>query len=74
VRELPLGRMVPLAETGGCRWPTAEAHGQHLFCDAPRREGESYCPAHAAASRRPGADTLQARLEAWLKRNGRRIR
>jgi hypothetical protein len=73
--DLPAGRMVPLWETSGCRWPTAEAAGVHLFCDAHPAEGSPYCPAHAAAAVRPGAaQAQQARLELWLKRYGRRIR
>lgn len=37
----------------GCRWPTAEEAGSHLFCGVDRVAGRSYCPSHFKASRQP---------------------
>jgi hypothetical protein len=37
---------VPLLEVSGCRWPVDEVNGVHLFCDAPKPFGRSYCDCH----------------------------
>lgn len=45
----------PVHLARGCRWPV-HPHSDPLnstatlFCDAPRLEGKSYCPAHHAMS------------------------
>jgi hypothetical protein len=42
LNSYPLPEMV-----GGCRWIENEPQGRHtVFCDARRKAGSSYCPAH----------------------------
>ena len=45
MEDLP-GRQVTLMELTGCRAPTGERDGEHLFCDEPRQRGASYCSGH----------------------------
>jgi len=61
----------------GCRWPTAEEAGSHLFCGIGRVAGRSYCMEHRARARRaaprPVPEAEQARRSAsasamWARR------
>lgn len=38
-----------------CRFPTKEEDGEHLFCGAKCKPGDSYCEAHARIAFNPGA-------------------
>ncbi len=42
----PIAGRVTLVEVTGCCWPVGDDKGIHLFCDAPRRTGKSYCAFH----------------------------
>lgn len=47
-RHVPIWDRLP-AETRGCRFPAwaHNAHPTHEYCGADRKDGLSYCPAHA---------------------------
>lgn len=53
VWDEPQARRVPMWETTGCMWPVDEVDGVHLFCDAPKAAGRSYCECHHQRSRVP---------------------
>lgn len=56
------GYGVPLCETTGCRWPTGEVNGSHIFCNReviveyvnvmrrPEKRTRSYCATHQRRS------------------------
>ena len=41
-----LGQRVPLVETTGCKYPTDEDRGRHLFCNQPTVPNRSWCADH----------------------------
>jgi len=48
--DVPKGPGIGILDVTGCRWPTGEddgVHGRHTFCNAPQRDGSSYCVAHS---------------------------
>jgi len=48
---LPGTTPVPLEQRTGCAWPIGD--GPFLFCNAPVKEGRSWCPHHFARGNRP---------------------
>ena len=42
------GKPCGIMEVTGCRFINGDVRGEHFYCNAPRIEGTSYCPEHAA--------------------------
>lgn len=59
------GRAVGILDVTGCRWPLEDNPaliGGRAFCNAPQKEGRSYCHEHCRANRSTEAPST------WLRR------
>lgn len=62
----------PLIDVCGCRYPLTDSM-PHMFCDAPRQIGKSYCSYHMAKTNptRAGTNSEKSAIKAaeWLVKN-----